>query len=123
MEKPWPPFEDDERWSSSLPMQWSIFEKGGGWRLDLAAPVNDGVYHVVHGYDFNSWGLPVYGVTVKDGQFVPAPTAQACYEAVCRARYGWTSAEIEKRSHIDHRFIESLRWDARNRVFVLRTGS
>ena len=74
--------------------------------LDLDAPVPDGVYRVTSaGYN------PIWesGITVKDGKFVPKPTADALYRLVVR----WHNENPTFTEAIDHCFVESLEWNGK----------
>ena len=113
---------------TGLPMVWSIF-KGDtadtdldNWRLDFAAGVPDGEYSVV-GRHAGVEHEPEPGIVVRGGEFVPEPTAMACYRLQARLA-GLTPEEIEKREvFFDHVFIEELWYDARQGVFLLWAGS
>ena len=82
--------------------------------LNLDAPVPDGVYRVTSaGYN------PIWesGITVKNGKFVPKPTADALYRLVVR----WHNENPTFTEAIDHRFVESLEWNSK--TFVVFMGS
>ena len=116
-----------------LPMQWSMytqFDENAVERsiLDLSTNAPDGEYAVQ-----DNTGPPVGGITVKNGEFVPEPTALACYEAsarghtiAIRAALGGeapTDESIAARSPIDHCFIEELKFDPSTKTFILTAGS
>ena len=90
--------------TSNLPMVWSIFAGGpDDWTpetpMDFRAPaeVPDGVYTVVnHSHmgaenaqktvliDGHTVGVgEAHGLEIMGGHFVPAPTARACFKALC----------------------------------------
>ena len=124
--------------SRQVPMNWSIYanpmrhdEKQSfeDWELDLSAgDVPDGEYVLaVPSYDppgtmgnlnrFEGWG-----VTVKDGQFVPKPTARAIYEAVLRQTLKEDESLAEQYGKpVHHCYVEEMKWDGIR--FIARIGS
>ena len=85
----------DEWKRMNLPMNWDIY-KGecdesvpfGLTELDLTAGVPDGTYDVVSAVaEFPEEGR-IGGVVVRNGQFDPKTTAEACYRAICVGCYG-----------------------------------
>ena len=109
-----------------FPMSWSIYADNSAndyneWILNLAAPrwLEDGVYDVARRNDSPAFE----GVTIKQGAFIPAPTAEACYKASCAGTYGMSIDEISKRPAIDHRYIEDLEYDDEKAMFFLSVGS
>lgn len=83
--------------------------------LNLDAPVSDGIYRV----KMNSRHTDIWesGVTVKDGVFVPKPTAEAIYRLVVRHHYkNPTFTEP-----IDHSFLEMINWNGN--TFKVLLGS
>ncbi|MCY4511345.1 MAG: hypothetical protein OXG35_30940 [Acidobacteria bacterium] len=120
----------DEWTRMNLPMRWSIY-KGecdlsvpiGLSELDLKAGVPDGTYDVVSAdAEFAEEGR-IGGVVVRNGEFDPKTTAEACYRAICVGCYGMGPREIAESPPIDHCFIERLYYDAKVSAFVLVTGS
>ncbi len=120
----------DEWTRMNLPMRWSIY-KGecdlsvpyGLEELDMTAGVPDGTYDVVSAdAEFPEEGR-IGGVVVRNGQFDPKTTAEACYRAICVGCYGMGPRELAERPPIHHCFIERLHYDAKVSAFVLETGS
>ena len=93
-----------------LPVSWCIYKEGqnnddlGEYELDLSAPdgVSDGVYYA----ESSGYGRRGKGVTIKDGYYVPEPTAQIAYLVAGDA---------------DHRFLEALDWNGDH--FEVQLGS
>ena len=128
---------------STFGMVWSIFPEGwdayaetdvDDWPCDITAPkdVPDGIYMVK--VSVEGWGpmkaemmqhvKTVIGIQIKNGAFVPEPTAKACYSAELlfrRNAFPESYASHNFGDPIDHRFIEELRYDGD--CFILRTGS
>ena len=71
--------------------------------LDLDAPVPDGVYRVKLK---NRASVSENGVTVKDGKFVPKPTAEAIYRLVVTCYY----PNPTYTEPIDHNVVEIIDW-------------
>ena len=119
----------DEWKRMNLPMTWSIIKGDsdsvpvGLWELDLRAGVADGTYDVVCGDGGPSDRSRTRGVTVVNGEFDPATTAETCYRAVCVGLYEMGEREFAARPSIHHCFIEGLEYDAEVSAFVLDIGS
>ena len=87
--------------------------------LDLSAPkgMPDGIHTVRHIFGH------AHGVEVRNGQFVPAPTDDAMYAAVCRS-YGLDQDSIQKGiAPIDHVYIEIVEWDEEDKELLVFIGS
>ena len=127
----------------NLPMVWSIFvgeydppddvdlgEYLGNMELDLTTVASDGTYEVeTGGFSFDDRLGSIYrrvrvgGVEVQNGEFVPAPTALACYAARALVA-GYSPDDVAKgEAMLDHVFIEEMGYDPEERMFVLSTGS
>ena len=120
-----------------LPMVWSIwdeeepdYDEYDNIELDLTTTAPDGTYDVeaYAGYHDDHFGyvrqhVRIRGVEVQGGRFVPGITARACYAAKALA-YGYRPAAVAKGTpHLDHRYIEEMAYDPKERMFRLRTGS
>ena len=94
----------DEWTRMNLPMSWSIYKDEcdlsvpfGLTELDLTAGVPDGTYDLVSANaEFAEEGR-IGGVVVKNGEFDPKTTAEACYRAVCVGCYGMGPRELAER--------------------------
>ena len=103
---------------------------GGYWdiELDMSAPegLPDGEYTIYDEFTSEFSGYHYgegHGAIVKDGQFEPASTDNACYAAVCQY-YGADPMEIVERTFpIDHIYIEGFSWDAEKQMIRLIVGS
>ena len=123
------------------PMVWSIagnkpntkFEEetvdiNEGWiqaydqvLLNMSAPPGapDGTHCV---YESNYKGY-AYGAEIKDGQFIPKPTADAVFSAACQS-YDTTPQDVlEGRDGIDHVYIERFEWDDTLQALRVMLGS
>ena len=95
--------------------------------LDFRAPETtpDGIHKVRHGS--RQSGLPADGVSVsvivRNGHFLPNPTEDTVYEAVCKS-YAIPQKSILARLRVlDHVFIESFEWDPEWSGLLVTTGS
>ena len=70
--------------------------------LNLDAPLPDGVYDVAEDDGYNR----VSGITIKDGKFVPKPTAEALYRFVVNKYY----PNPKYTEPIDHNCLEWIEW-------------
>ena len=125
------------------PMGWSIYDRES-WRayqagsydtreeriaaqdninLDLKAPEGapDGIYTVVN---HSIWGVgEATGAEVRDGHFVPGPTAKACFEALCRSDGVDPQDVINGVSGVCHIFIEDFTYDPGTGKMMVGLGS
>ena len=125
-----------------LPMIWSIYDKESEDKvealmdikgfshvlyerieLDLSAPegIADGVYEVYH-YKSPSF----YGVTIKDGLFVPVPTVYAVLKTEYwdYRNYNFTLTDVwQGRERVHHVFIEGFKWDEERQALQVHLGS
>ena len=130
--------------TSNLPMVWSIFAGGpDDWTpetpMDFRAPadVPDGVYTVVNHssmgaenaqktvlIDGHTVGVgEAHGLEIMGGHFVPAPTARACFKALCISE-GINYELVPDGEQIsDHIFIEALIFDHQSQKFTVELGS
>ena len=96
-------------------------------RLDLRAPdglpdgLPDGFYTVVAEGLHNSGESP--GAEIRDGYFVPEPTAMACYRAICATDRVTPHDVMQGLSPLNHIFIEHFHWDAESSRLIVGTGS
>ena len=127
-----------------LPMEWAIFDKEhelehdkktpkfaptkyhygqyNKWflqrKLDLRAHVPDGTYSVR--YPSMNKDMQTDGIVVKNGEFVPEPTATAIGKMMREHFYG---IKLSMKDKIDHRYIERMDYDAKSGMFILDVGS
>lgn len=74
--------------------------------LNLDAPVPDGVYSVKMRGEVRC----ETGITVKDGKFVPKPTAYAIYRLVVNHYYNTPTYTPTYTEPIDHNCVERIIW-------------
>lgn len=128
----------------ATPMRWSIYDRES-WqayatgsydtreesiaayrniKLDLKAPegVPNGIYTVVNHSIWDTVGEAT-GAEVRDGYFVPGPTARACFEALCNSD-GVTPEDVKNGvSEVCHVFIEDFTYDPGTGKIVVGLGS
>ena len=120
-----------------LPMIWNAY-KGDDLdapgatsdELDLSTDAPDGT----HSVEADGWHhdrhlgtivqlVRIHGVEVRNGEFVPEPTARTFYAAQALAEGRSPASVVAAEAETDHRFIEALRYDPDERRFRLLTGS
>ena len=120
-----------------LPMIWNVYKAGDDRaagqphdELDLSTEAPDGT----HSVEADGWHhdrylgtvvqlVRIHGVEVQAGQFVPEPTARACYAAQAMAEGQSAESVVSGDAETDHRYIEALSYDADKRRFQLSAGS
>ena len=93
-------------------------------KLDLRAPEGapNGIYTVVNHSIWDTVGEAT-GAEVRNGYFVPGPTARACFEALCNSD-GVTPEDVTNGvSEVCHVFIEDFTYDPGTRKMVVGLGS
>ena len=120
---------------AGYPMVWSIYQEGAydgqeehaRAQLDLSAPegMADGIYNVFH-HAFTGVSRigRAGGVEIRQGHFVPGPTQEAIFQAVCRS-YGLDPETVSRTEEppFSHFYIEHIGWDPEDNEFVVFTGS
>ena len=92
-------------------------------KLNLKAPKGapDGLYNVVN---YSAWGEgEASGAEIRDGYFVPEPTARACFEALCRSDRVYPQDVLDGVSGVCHIFIEELNYDPKTWKLIAGLGS
>lgn len=81
--------------------------------LDLSAPegLPDGQYEAMVSHGIKRRGHAA-GVEIRDGMFVPGPTARAILKAACRCRDAPELSALAGNHVIDHIFVEGHRYHA-----------
>ena len=97
----------------------------------------DGIYPVVHDSIrstntvqmmeiINGYGHTTgeaHGVQIKDGHFVPEPTAKACFEALALSEGMQPEKSIDGGPYFDHVFIEEWKLDPQSGKLIVSLGS
>ena len=92
-------------------------------KLNLKAPEGapDGLYNVVN---YSVWGVgEASGAEIRDGYFVPEPTARACFEALCKSDRVHPQDVLDGVSSVCHIFIEELEYDPKTWKLIAGLGS
>lgn len=110
----------------NLPVKWSIWADGNDydhkmvedWELDITTDAPDGAHEAI--YTPLGKQCRVDGIIVKDGKFVPEPTAHALYDLILQSDKD-PPFNRKPGDPLCHEYIERMIWDGKR--FEVLTGS